>query len=407
MMVVMNREPTLWPVERQGVLDRLRLTLQVSGAFALAPVAIVLGVLTVVGWATAVVLVGGVVLLGVVPASRLLVDAHRKLAGDYLDEAIEPWYRSTTGGPIARLWTWLRDPARWRDFGFLWYSATGGFVLAGLPVLLLAASPTYLLMPVIMGGWQWIFFWGLVPVSLGLWWLLTPPLVRARFVADRRILAHDRTEELERRVEEVTATRAETLDHSDAELRRIERDLHDGAQARIVSLGMNLGLAEQLLETDPAAAAALLAEARGTTVSALDDLRSVVRGIHPPVLADRGLAGAVEALALQSLPVSIFANLPGRPPAPVESAAYFAVAECLANVVKHAGARMATLRLSHDGRALHVTVVDDGRGGASLDNGTGLSGVARRLAAFDGTMVVSSPDGGPTEVRVEVPCALS
>jgi signal transduction histidine kinase len=213
---------------------------------------------------------------------------------------------------------------------------------------------------------------------------------------------------LERRVAEVSASRSESIDHSAAELRRIERDLHDGAQARLVALGMNLGLAQELMSKDPDAAANLLAEARTVTTSALGDLRSVVRGIHPPVLADRGLAGAVQALALDmSLPVSVTIVLPGRPPAPVESAVYFATSELLANIGKHAAARRAVIDVGHDGRALRVVVSDDGRGGASLDAGSGLAGVVRRLAVFDGTMDVVSPVGGPTVVTLEVPCALS
>ena len=215
-----------------------------------------------------------------------------------------------------------------------------------------------------------------------------------------------RVEELERRVEEVSVSRAETLDHSAAEVRRIERDLHDGAQARIASVGMNVGLAEKLMRTDPEAAAALLREARETTVDALEDLRSVVRGIHPPALADRGLAGGIEALALPiPLPVTVTVDAPSLPP-PVESAAYFAVAECLANTVKHADATRAWVRVRHDGEVLHLVVGDDGRGGAD-PAGSGLAGVAQRLAAFDGTMVVDSPAGGPTVVTMEVPCPTS
>ena len=143
-------------------------------------------------------------------------------------------------------------------------------------------------------------------------------------------------------------------------MRRIERDLHDGAQARIAAVGMNVGLAEKLVGTDPEAAAALLREARETTVTALEDLRSVVRGIHPPVLADRGLAGGIEALALPiPLPITVTVDAPGCPP-PVESAAYFAVAECLANAAKHAAATRAWVRVRHDGTALRLVVGDDG-----------------------------------------------
>ncbi len=184
------------------------------------------------------------------------------------------------------------------------------------------------------------------------WWLTTPMLVRARVAADRGILGHARVEELEQRVAEVTESRQETLDHNAAEIRRIERDLHDGAQARIAAVGMNVGLAEKLIATDPEAAAALLREARETTMSALQDLRDVVRGIHPPSLADTGLAGAIEALVVPvPLPVTVALDLPGRLPEPVESAAYFAVAECLANTLKHAEAARAWVSGGHDGDA--------------------------------------------------------
>jgi signal transduction histidine kinase len=152
----------------------------------------------------------------------------------------------------------------------------------------------------------------------------------------------------------------------------------------------------------------LLAEAKAVTVTALDDLRSVVRGIHPPALADRGIVGGVEALAVQlAVPVTVADHLPGRPPASVEAAAYFAVAECLANALKHADAARVTVTLSHDGRALRLVIRDDGCGGATVVAGGGLDGVARRLRAFDGSMDLDSPRGGPTTVRLEIPCALS
>jgi signal transduction histidine kinase len=215
-------------------------------------------------------------------------------------------------------------------------------------------------------------------------------------------------EALARRVEHLTTTRADAVDTQAAELRRIERDLHDGAQARLVSVGMSLGLAEELLPHDPRAAAALLAEARRSSGEALRDLRDLVRGIHPPVLAERGLAGAIRALALSvPLHTSVDIDLSGRPPSPVESAVYFAVAEALANVVKHSGASTAWVRLSHADGRLAVQVGDNGRGGARPADGTGLRGIERRLAAFDGTMAVSSPPGGPTVVTLELPCELS
>jgi signal transduction histidine kinase len=175
-----------------------------------------------------------------------------------------------------------------------------------------------------------------------------------------------------------------------------------------VALGMSLGLADELMANNPEEAKRLLAEARTTTTAALGDLRSVVRGIHPPVLADRGLAGAVQALALDmAIPVVVSVRLEARPEAPIESAAYFGVAECLANIGKHSEARHAWIDLGYEAGRLRIEVGDDGRGGARLDGGTGLTGIGRRLAAFDGTMTVSSPEGGPTVVRMELPCELS
>jgi signal transduction histidine kinase len=171
---------------------------------------------------------------------------------------------------------------------------------------------------------------------------------------------------------------------------------------------MSLGMAEQLFASDPEAARRTVSEARAATTAAIADLRSVVRGIHPPVLADRGLVGAIRALALDmAVPVEVIGELAGRPPEPVESAIYFAVAECLANSAKHAGHEHAWVELDHEHDLLRVVVGDDGRGGADVEKGTGMRGVMRRLAAFDGTMAVSSPDAGPTIVTLEVPCVLS
>jgi signal transduction histidine kinase len=198
------------------------------------------------------------------------------------------------------------------------------------------------------------------------------------------------------------------VDAQAAELRRIERDLHDGAQARIVSLGMTIGLAEELIERDPAAARKLLAEARESSSAALVELRHLVRGIHPPVLAERGLDGAVRALALSlPIPITVDIDLPGRPDTPVESAAYFVVAEALANVSRHSAASTAWVRMRHADGVLFMTVGDDGIGRADPAAGTGLRGIERRLAAFDGTIALSSPPGGPTVVTMELPCALS
>jgi signal transduction histidine kinase len=209
------------------------------------------------------------------------------------------------------------------------------------------------------------------------------------------------------RVARLTETRGHAVDSAAAELRRIERDLHDGAQARLVALGMNLRAVERVLPGSPQAALALVAEARETSVRALNELRDLIRGICPPVLADRGLGHAVQALVLDTpLPATLEVDLPGRLTAPVESACYFAVAEALANAVKHSGARHAHIRIHHAAGILRIQVSDDGTGGADPAQGTGLRGVERRLGTFDGILAVSSPPGGPTMIAMEVPCVL-
>ncbi len=239
-------------------------------------------------------------------------------------------------------------------------------------------------------------------------------LAMAAWLFPRTVVKHGRVLvgpepnlELEGRVQRLTETRDHALHNAASELRRIERDLHDGAQARLVALGMNLRAVERMLPGSPDAALALVAEARETSVRALNDLRDLIRGICPPVLADRGLGHAVRALALDTpLPVVLDIDLPGRLSAPVETACYFAIAELLANAVKHSGARQVQLRIGHAGGVLRVEVSDDGVGGADPANGTGLQGIERRLGTFDGILAVSSPPGGPTMIVMEVPCAL-
>jgi signal transduction histidine kinase len=218
-----------------------------------------------------------------------------------------------------------------------------------------------------------------------------------------------REKELEERVGALTSSRRSVLEIQAMELRRVERDLHDGAQARLVSLGMNLGLAEQLMETDPDQAKGLLADARGYAGEALSDLRNLVRGIHPPVLADRGLEDAIRALVVTvPIPVEVTMHVPrGTLPDPVESALYFAVAESIANVVKHSGANKAWIRAEQTAGTFSVVIGDDGCGGADVNRGSGLAGIVRRLAAFDGTLSVVSPQGGPTILRMDIPCERS
>jgi signal transduction histidine kinase len=246
---------------------------------------------------------------------------------------------------------------------------------------------------------------GAAILALGIWLIPRTVGVRAR-----TLLWPDT--ELSGRVQQLTRTRADAVDTAAAELRRVERDLHDGAQARLVALGMSLRAAERLIPASPQAAIALVAEARESSSKALTELRDLVRGMYPPVLADRGLADAVRALALDTpLRTETDIDLPGRLDPPVESACYFAVAEALTNAVKHSGARLAQVRIRHTARPapgmLRIEVTDNGTGGADPARGSGLAGVERRLATFDGILAVSSPPGGPTIIVMEIPCAVS
>ena len=209
---------------------------------------------------------------------------------------------------------------------------------------------------------------------------------------------------LTERIGVLTATRAGAVDAAETELRRIERDLHDGAQARLVALGMSIGLAEQKLADDPEGARELLSEARLGAGEALRELRDLARGIHPPVLSDRGLEAALAALVGRSpLPVGVSVDLETRPPASVETAAYFVAAEGLANAIKHAQATHVEIRIGRDAGVVTVVVADDGAGGADPAGG-GLAGIRRRVEALDGTLAVESPAGGPTIVRAVMPC---
>jgi signal transduction histidine kinase len=328
-----------------------------------------------------------------------------------------------------RRYRWVvTDPATWRDLAWLLPGAVTGLVLGAIPLAVAVYGlEGILLIPL----WIWLgtdtFGYGAIwPIrSVGAGFLslpqgtlilaiglaMAPALRRAEAEVTRLFLAPTRNAELRLRVSQLTVTRADTVDAQAAELRRIERDLHDGAQARLVSLGMTIGLAEEMFARDPDTARQLLAEARETSSAALVELRHLVRGIHPPVLAERGLDGAVRALALTlRIPTSVDSAMIERLATPVESAAYFAVAEALTNVTRHSGATFAYVsiqRAGESGENLRLEVGDDGCGGADPGRGTGLSGIERRLAAFDGTMVVSSPPGGPTIVTMELPCVLS
>jgi signal transduction histidine kinase len=422
------------PTSRRTARAAVTLRFELLAHSLVLTCASIVGLVLVCLWLTGV----SIVLVGVgVPAALLLTvltrwfaDQHRQWAGHRLGAPIaRPYQPAPIGNWATRLWAILRDPATWRDGIWLLVNAVLGWLTVGLSFLFFLAGLFYLIYPLLFRltppevfrtpfGPNYILesvrqSFVLVPlglVGLLLWYVTAVPLANLNARVIRALLAPTEQAQLRARVRQLAASRAETVDSQANELRRIERDLHDGAQARLASLGMSLGLAEQLLADDPQAARRLLVEARESTSTALVELRDLVRGIHPPVLADRGLDGALQALALVNpVPTSVVIRLPGRLPAPVESAAYFAVAEALANAIKHAQAQRILIALEYleeDGGVLSIQVSDDGHGGARIEAGTGLRGIERRLAAFDGTLVVNSPVGGPTEVRMRLPCEL-
>lgn len=374
----------------RGLVDALRmrwrLLVWAAGTLPLTALSLVLFVCTVTGFGMLVVWAGIPLLLVTIPVTRWAARTRRRYAGALAGREIaSPYLQTPTGNWLTRLRDYLLDPATRRDAYWVVVDGTLGLALS--------------MIAIVEGVLDLVF-----------WWLPPGLAVRAHARLDCALLDVSEKSRLALRVQQLTESRAETVDTQAAELRRIERDLHDGAQARLVALGMNLALAEQAIEQDPGAVRELLAEARHSSSAALAELRDLVRGIHPPVLADRGLVGAVQALALAaSIPVDVQPTLERRLSAPVESAAYFVVAEALTNVIKHSGATQAWIEIDDDiaGQRLRLAVRDDGRGGADPGLGTGLQGIARRLAAFDGTMDIESPPTGGTRIVMVLPCASS
>jgi signal transduction histidine kinase len=370
--------------------------------------------------------------LALVPWMMTLVrkraDLERRRASRTGAPVVRPYHplpeRAVAGGWQRFRWT-VTDPATWRDLAWL---APGAVVGCGLGTICVAV-PLYGLAGLTLTPlWIWLgtgwygygAIWsvgtvgeallclpqGAAILTAGLW--VAPWLRRVDALFARLFLAPTKAAELRMRVAQLTVTRADTVDAQAAELRRIERDLHDGVQARLVSLNMTIGLADALVDRNPTEAHKLLTEAREASGTALVELRHLIRGIHPPVLAERGLGDAVRALALSlPLPITVDIDLPRRLATPVESAAYFAVAETLTNMIRHSHARTGSVSLRYADNALTVVVTDDGAGGADPAAGTGLRGIQRRLAAFDGTMTLSSPLRGPTVITMEMPCVLS
>ncbi|ARF55969.1 sensor histidine kinase [Streptomyces gilvosporeus] len=299
----------------------------------------------------------------------------RALLGVRVDEPSA--LRSPGQGFFSWLRTRLTDPVAWRHALFVfvrlpWAVCTFSITLVGLVV-----------------GWP-VLPW------------LTRWLSNVDRAMVRGLLAP--SDEWERRIAELEADRMTVSDTAAADLRRIERDLHDGAQARLVALAMGLGLAKEKLLEDPDAAAAMVDEAHGEVKLALQELRDLARGIHPAILTDRGLGPALASLAGRcTVPTTASVELPERPAPAIEGIVYFTVSELLQNVAKHSGARRASVEVRQVRDRLLIRVADDGRGGARLDGGSGMAGLAERLGSVDGRFVLDSPAGGPTRVTAELP----
>jgi signal transduction histidine kinase len=323
------------------------------------------------------------------------------------DALPDPHRRPPAPGLRAWLATRLREQATWREFGYTMVSALllcwgDAVVVAGaiyVPSMFLFGplyiddEPLRVTAPMALAG---------IPLAIVMAYPVTA-WAGTRAAMARAILA-PRSSDVDARLVEVTRSRARLVDAFEVERRRIERDLHDGAQQRLVALSMQLGLARLEIPAG-APGAEPLAAAHELAKQALIELRELIRGVHPKILTDRGLPAALGAVAgTAPVPVDLHLRLPGRLPATVEVTAYFVAVEALANVAKHSGASRAAVAAWMAGDRLLLDVRDDGRGGADPARGSGLVGLADRVAAVDGTVALSSPRGGPTLVHVEIPC---
>jgi signal transduction histidine kinase len=333
------------------------------------------------GTGLAVTAIGLPLLAGGLRGTRLLGRMERararKLLGVRIDEPSPMPVRGT--GFFPWLWSSLRDPVAWRTVLYDFIRLPWGIVTFTVTL-----------------------------TSLFLLWPVLPFLARGLTNVDRAMVRGllSPSDELERRIAELESDRGVVVDTAAADLRRIERDLHDGAQARLVNLAMGLGLAkEKLLEGQAdETVAAMVDEAHGEVKLALQELRDLARGIHPAVLTDRGLDAALSSIASRcTVPVKVTADLATRPAAAIEGIAYFTVSELLQNVSKHSGARSASVDVWRADERLLIQVRDDGHGGAALDGGTGMAGLADRLGAVDGLFLIDSPPGGPTTITAELP----
>jgi signal transduction histidine kinase len=321
----------------------------------------------------------GLPLLGVgLQVARVFGRVDRARARALLDlDVPEPSAPPSRGGVFGWAWSRLADPVGWRSALYLLIRLPWGIATFVVTLVLLFVG-----------------------------WPVLPYVLHGFAAVDRAMISAllSPSDAMERRISELEAGRGTMVDAAAADRRRIERDLHDGAQARLVALAMELGLAKERLDDDPAVAARMVEQAHGEVKVVLRELRELARGIHPAILTERGLGAALTNLAGRcTVPATVAVDLPARPAASVEGLVYFTVAELLTNISKHSRASTATVTVRRDGDLLVVRVSDDGQGGADAAPGGGLSGLAERLGAMDGVFEVTSPRGGPTLVTARLP----
>jgi signal transduction histidine kinase len=424
--LVRRQEPPAWRSRRVPWSPRAwRQALYLTGgipALAAAPGLVAAGFVTKPRWALPLVFL--VVVFFAIPVLTA-IHRHRLRTTAGVDIPPQP--------PSEQRWTktgiigYASSPATWRQLGYHAVAApvlaagaiaAFGMWLAGLLCTLVYAyawehpgsligrgqgtPPDHLHRTLPIPTDVLLTLGGLVLLAAAPW--LTAAVVALDAAAARALLGPSRAEELEHRVEHLTETRTGAVDAADAERRRLERDLHDGTQQRLVSLAMNLGMARVQAQTADQAHQAL-ADAHEDAKAALAELRNLIRGLHPAVLEDRGLDAALSGVAARMpIPVRLTVDLPRRPAATIEAVAYFVVSEGLTNITKHAQASQAEVIVQRAGDRLHIIVSDDGVGGADPARGTGLAGLAKRAASVDGTFEIASPPGGPTLITVDLPC---
>jgi signal transduction histidine kinase len=367
------------------------------------------------------IIVGLPLLLVIFAVVRWNARIERKRTGWALGEPVLEAYRRREGNWLRRLRIVAGDPQSWKDLAWLTFVGTLGFCASVIAITLWATIAGLLVLP----AWYWSLPNGGVDfglfradtlgeaflgvdiglVAIPIAYLLSRWMTEGMLRLSRALLSPSREAALEARVGQLAATRAGAVDAAAAELQRIERDLHDGAQARLVALALDLGMAEERFARDPEGARALVGEAREEAMRALAELRDLARGIRPSLLSERGLGPALTALAARSpVPASVDLAVPEGLPHAIENTTWFVVSEALANAGKHSAAQRVLVSVGRVGDRLIVEVADDGVGGASAE-GSGLRGLRQRVEALDGRLDVISPEGGPTTIRAELPCA--